>query len=72
MDKFVPFAIGWAIGSLIVDIIEIILKICYGIIVLLWTGFVKVCKELFSLSKKISKKLYSSYKNRKTKINNEE
>lgn len=67
MDKFVPFAIGWAIGSLIVDIIEIILKICYGIIVLFWTGFVKMCKGLFNLSKRIGKKLYSSYKNRKTK-----
>lgn len=67
MDKFIPFTIGWAIGSLIVDIIELILKGCYFIILLLWTGFVKMCKELFNLSKKVGTKLYSSYKNKKTK-----
>ena len=65
MDKFIGFSIGWAIGSLIVDVIEIILKIFYGIIVLLWEGFVKVCKGLFNLSKRIGKKLYSSFKNKK-------
>ena len=65
------FAIGFVIGSAIVKtifaIIEMFWNLFLSVMAILWMGFSRICVRLFNLSKRIGKKLYSSYKNRKTK-----
>ena len=65
------FAIGFVIGSAIVNLIFSIITMFWNlflsVMVLFWQGFSWICEKLFNLSKKIGTKLYSSYKNRKTK-----
>lgn len=66
------FAVGFALGWATMQLIFNILKICwYGILsisILFWEG----SKKFFNLFKRTGKKLYSSYKNRKTKTNTKE
>ena len=61
------FAVGFVIGSAIVQAIFWVLQMCcyifLNIAILFWEG----SKKLFSLFKIGGKKLYSSFKNRKTK-----
>lgn len=63
MNNFIGFTIGVLIVDTIFQLIKIIWYMFLNIGILFWEG----SKVFFNLSKRIGTKLYSSFKNKKSK-----